>query len=259
LGAVVGELWVWRREAGWVVCGDAGFAPGRRGHSKLERPRGGDWVSSADDSASDLVMSFCCVTDSRSDRRSEACCCCAARRKLLATVMESESLSIGSLRLDVILSISVVDIEEARASSPRSRIKKATARRAVSASGESLKESTTEKIMLASLFLEYCSLAKIQPFFSNQARASFSEETGLVEAASCASRSALGERVLLPVDRLLLEAPRVELRGTVFALTASPMVSKGDNYKELSFGWVGIQVARVQAFSVEGMGIQNVY
>jgi hypothetical protein len=124
-----------------------------------------------------------------------ACCCDAAWRKLLAEAMDSVSLSISLLSLFAILLINVVDIELARSSSPESQIRKATECNAVSASVGSLNDKTVKKRISVSLFLEYHSLVSIQPFFSSQEQASFTEVTGLIEAESCNSRSALGEKV----------------------------------------------------------------
>jgi hypothetical protein len=96
-----------------------------------------------------------------------ACCCNTVWRKLLAEAMDSVSLSIGLLSLFAILSINVVDIDEARSSSPKSQIRKAMECNAMSALVGSLNDKTAEKRILASLFLEYCSLVSIQPFFSS--------------------------------------------------------------------------------------------
>ena len=175
-----------------------------------------------------------------------ACCCDAAWRKLLAAAMDSESLSTGSFSLFAILSINVVDIEEARSSSLESRIRKAMERNAVSTSVGSLNDKTAEKRISASLFLEYRSLASIQPFFSSQEQASFTEVTGLTDAESCCSRSALGEKVRLPGAWLLLLAPRAELRGLFFIFAVSPIVRELLNGVGFSvYVWTGREESSV--------------
>ena len=108
-----------RRDAGWIECGDVGLAVERWGHAVLERPREvEDCISFSEESTRDLVRSFCCLTDSCSERSSEACCCEAARRKELAEAMEFVSLSMGSLNLFAILSMSLAESEDATSSSP---------------------------------------------------------------------------------------------------------------------------------------------
>jgi hypothetical protein len=92
------------------------------------------WVSFTEESARVFVRSFRCLIDSCSERSSVACCCEAALKKDSADVTESDSLSDGSLKRVVILSINLVETSEARFSSSWSWIKYATERSAVSAS-----------------------------------------------------------------------------------------------------------------------------
>ena len=66
----------------------------------------------------------------------------------------------------------------------------------------------------------------------NQAQASFADETGLVEAEICASRSDLDEKFWLPSADVLLLDLQDELWGLFFGLEESSIMGEGGSRDE---------------------------
>jgi hypothetical protein len=90
----------------------------------------------------------------------------------------------------------------------------------------------TENRTSMSLFFKQGSLESTQPCFLSQVQASLTDETGLAEALSCASKSALGTKYQLPSKEALVLDSQEVLQGLIFALEKSPIMgNRADEFE----------------------------